>query len=219
MINNKLSKIEELIKDGSFILDIGCDHALLDVSLMLNKKNIKCIASDKREKPLLKAKENIEKLNLQDKITLRICDGIGNISDDITDIVISGMGGILIKDIILKDKEKIKKQRIITCPNNDSDILRYNMYKNGFVIEEEYLVEDKYIYEIITFRKTNKKERITNIEIKYGKYFEKDELYYKYFNNKRQTMINILHKLPNKYILKKLKISMEIKSLDKILKH
>ena len=41
MINNKLSKIEELIKDGSFILDIGCDHALLDVSLMLNKKNIK----------------------------------------------------------------------------------------------------------------------------------------------------------------------------------
>ena len=93
------------------------------------------------------------------------------------------------------------------------------MYKNGFVIEEEYLVEDKYIYEIITFRKTNKKERITNIEIKYGKYFEKDELYYKYFNNKRQTMINILHKLPNKYILKKLKISMEIKSLDKILKH
>ena len=34
MINNKLSKIEELIKDGSFIIEIGCDNALLDVSLI-----------------------------------------------------------------------------------------------------------------------------------------------------------------------------------------
>ena len=60
-ISKRLRVISDFITDNSFILDIGCDHALLDIYTVLNKKNIKAIASDINEGPLKSAKENIKK--------------------------------------------------------------------------------------------------------------------------------------------------------------
>ena len=48
-ISKRLRVIGDLVKDNSFILDIGCDHALLDIYVVKNKKNIKAIASDINE--------------------------------------------------------------------------------------------------------------------------------------------------------------------------
>ena len=37
-ISKRLRVIGDLVKDNSFILDIGCDHALLDIYVVKNKK-------------------------------------------------------------------------------------------------------------------------------------------------------------------------------------
>ena len=69
-INNRLKKIGDLVDANSFCLDVGCDHALLDIYVVKNKKNIKAIASDINEKPLKIAKENIKKYDAKNiKIT------------------------------------------------------------------------------------------------------------------------------------------------------
>ena len=60
-ISKRLRAISDFISDNSFILDIGCDHALLDIYCALNKKNVKAIASDINEGPLAMAKENVQK--------------------------------------------------------------------------------------------------------------------------------------------------------------
>ena len=56
-IDNRLKRIADFIPSDSYILDVGCDHALLDIYLALNRKNIKLIASDINENPLKKAQE------------------------------------------------------------------------------------------------------------------------------------------------------------------
>ena len=64
MINVKLSKrlkaIADLVDKDSKIIDVGCDHALLDIYLL--KKTIikKAIASDVNEGALNQAKRNIK---------------------------------------------------------------------------------------------------------------------------------------------------------------
>ena len=63
-ISKRLRVISEFIPDNSFFLDIGCDHALLDIYTIQNKKNTKAIASDINEGPLKSAKENIKKYKL-----------------------------------------------------------------------------------------------------------------------------------------------------------
>ena len=42
-INNRLKMIGDLVEANSFCLDVGCDHALLDIYLVSQKKNIKAI--------------------------------------------------------------------------------------------------------------------------------------------------------------------------------
>ena len=59
-INARLKKIGDLVEANSFCLDIGCDHALLDIYLVNQNKNIKAIASDIAEGPLEQAKNNIK---------------------------------------------------------------------------------------------------------------------------------------------------------------
>ena len=40
-ISNRLKLIASFVDDDSKVIDVGCDHALLDIFLVLNKKNIK----------------------------------------------------------------------------------------------------------------------------------------------------------------------------------
>ena len=60
-INARLKKIGDLVEANSFCLDIGCDHALLDIYLVTQNKNIKAIASDIAEGPLEHARRNIKR--------------------------------------------------------------------------------------------------------------------------------------------------------------
>jgi len=212
-INNKLKQIAELVLPNSFLLDVGCDHALLDI--YLTNKNVRCIGSDINILPLEKAKENIKKYRVEDKITLKVGDGLEHLTNEIDTIVISGMGGILIKDIIKKDLNKIGNQKIITCPNNDSYVLRKFMTSNGFKIEKEILVKDKYIYEIIVFIKGI--EKYSNKEIMYGKYFIHDDLYKEYFTKKIDTLISIKNNLPKKHFIKKMELTKKIRGLKNII--
>ena len=212
-INNKLKQIAELVLPNSFLLDVGCDHALLDI--YLTNKNVRSIASDINKLPLEKASENIKKYRVEDKITLKVGDGLEHLTNEIDTIVISGMGGILIKDIIKKDLNKIGNQKIITCPNNDSDVLRKFMTSNGFKIEQEILVKDKYIYEVIVFVRGF--EKYSNKEIMYGKYFIHDDLYKEYFTKKIVTLISIKDNLPKKHFIKKIQLTKKIRRLRSII--
>ena len=67
-LSKRLKKIADYIPENSRIVDIGCDHALLDIYLVQTKKTNQIIASDINPNALKNAKKNIKKYNLEDKI-------------------------------------------------------------------------------------------------------------------------------------------------------
>ena len=81
-INDRLKKIGDLVQTNSFCLDVGCDHAFLDIYLVQRKDHIKAIASDIKEGPLHQARENIKKYHLEDEIECRLGNGLDTYSDD-----------------------------------------------------------------------------------------------------------------------------------------
>ena len=103
-LSKRLQRIASFIPDNVYLLDVGCDHALLDIYLMQTRKNIKIIASDINPNPLKIAQANLNKYNLNNKIELKQMNGLDNINPDINCLVIAGMGGILITDIIQQKK-------------------------------------------------------------------------------------------------------------------
>ena len=74
-ISARLRTIASLVKDNSSIVDVGCDHVLLDIYLT-KYKNVHCVASDNKASCLNNAISNIKKYNLEDKIKTILCDGV-----------------------------------------------------------------------------------------------------------------------------------------------
>lgn len=218
-IDNRLKRIADFIPSDSYILDVGCDHALLDIYLALNRKNVKLIASDINENPLKKAQENIRKYNLEDKITLVKADGISKINDEVDTVVIAGMGTSTINDIINNDLKKLKNvKKIIISSHTSSFELRENMNKKGFKIIDEAVVFDKgKYYEIIVY--SNGYEKLSKLDMKYGPIISKrkDEITKAYFNERYLKLIEIYKKIPNGN--KKLKddLNKKIKEIKKFL--
>ena len=69
-INDRLKKIGDLVSANSFCLDVGCDHALLDIYLVKQDRGINAIASDIAEGPCDAARRNIKREKLEEKIRL-----------------------------------------------------------------------------------------------------------------------------------------------------
>lgn len=218
-LDNRLKRITDFIPSDSYILDVGCDHALLDIYLVLNRNNVKLIASDINENPLKIAKENIKKYNLEDEITLEKADGVSKINDEVDTVVIAGMGTSTINDIINNDLKKLKNvKKIIISSHTSSFELRENMNKKGFKIIDEAVVFDKgKYYEIIVY--SNGYEKLSKLDMKYGPIISKrkDEITKAYFNERYLKLIEIYKKIPNGN--KKLKddLNKKIKEIKKFL--
>lgn len=218
-LDNRLKRITDFIPSDSYILDVGCDHALLDIYLALNRNNVKLIASDINENPLKIAKENIKKYNLEDKIKLEKADGVSKINDEVDIVVIAGMGTSTINDIINNDLEKLKNvKKIIISSHTSSFELRENMNKKGFKIIDEAVVFDKgKYYEIIVY--SNGYERLSKLDMEYGPIISKrkDEITKAYFNERYLKLIEIYKKIPNGNEKLKDDLNKKIKEIKKFL--
>ena len=205
-LSKRLDAITEFIEEEDKLIDIGCDHALLDIYLKEKYPSIKIIASDITEGAIKQAKKNIEKHNLEDKIDLRKGDGL-NIVDasEFDTIVISGMGYHTIVKI-LNNSERMKNvKKIIIQSNTDVVKLRKSIIRLGYKISREKLVEDKEIvYTIIEF--VPGKEKYDYKQIYFGPRLmeNKDDLFNDYYHKKLLKYENLLLQLPKGYIMSKL---------------
>ena len=213
-ISNRLKEIASFVDDNASIIDIGCDHALLDIFLVQNKKIKKIVASDNKKEPLNTARSNIKKYNLDDKIELSLSDGLTNISNDIDTVIISGMGGALINEI-LNPKYLENVSTLIISPQSDIYDVRLHLNKIGYKFIEEKIIFDQGKYYII-MKLIKEKEKLELEQLKYGPILlnKKDSIFYEYYNNILKEKIKILNKVPNNI---KKDISEEIDELNELL--
>lgn len=151
-LSDRLQKIADFIEPGESTADIGTDHGFLPIALWESGKSPHVILSDINAGPLEKARANINKYYPEKEFDIRIGSGIQTLKPaEVDAIVIAGMGGLLITEIIGDDLEKSKSYRkLILQPRNGQEKLRLWLIKNGFTIEDEVLVkEGKYFCEII----------------------------------------------------------------------
>ena len=98
MISKRLKEIAKYSNGFNLLLDVGSDHGLLPIYAIKNNFVNEAIASDINFKPLIKAKENFNKYELN--INTICFDGIPETNADV--IVIAGMGAELIISILEK---------------------------------------------------------------------------------------------------------------------
>ena len=211
-INARLKKIGDLVEANSFCLDVGCDHALLDIYLVHRNKNIKAVASDIAEGPLEQAKKNIKRERLDDKIETRLGNGLSTYTNEIDTVIISGMGGRNIIGICKENLKVLKKiKTLIISPNNYQIDVKKFLTSNGFYIDNEEFVKDKnFIYQIIILKRGKKK--YTKKEYFFGPKFleKKGPLFREYYLRELKSKEILKSMLPSKYRLKRYQLKKEI---------
>ena len=105
-MSKRLAAIGALVTEGGILADIGTDHALLPIRLVLDGKVPRAIAMDVNEGPLARAGEAIRRAGLADRIQTRLSDGFAALKEGEADsAVIAGMGGDLVIRILTECRE------------------------------------------------------------------------------------------------------------------
>ena len=153
------------------LADIGCDHCYLPVLAIESGRVQSAIGIDVSRGPLEKAAENIAKAGLRDKVELRLGYGLSPLkAGECESAVISGMGGMLICDILEKDMEVAKSfKQLILSPQSDISYVRKTLHKWGFCIYGEDMVTDKGKFYTIIVAKQGDDEKYSDFEYEYGK--------------------------------------------------
>lgn len=170
----RLERVASFVPENAVVADIGSDHAYLPAWLCLSNKITKAIAGEVVKGPYESAVALVNARGLQDKISVRMADGLEVIKkeDQVTAITICGMGGSLIRDILDRGKNKghlFGEERLILQPNIGEYSLRKWLQKESYHIEaEEILEEDGKIYEIIVAEKKESPTEYSEKELYMG---------------------------------------------------
>ena len=165
-LDSRLAAAAGLCRRGVVVCDVGTDHAQLACYLADEEKEV--IAFDINDGPLEAARRTVEQHGKKNVRVLR-SDGLQEI-DYADDVVICGMGGELIADIIGGCRFLSENTRFILQPMTKAEVLRRRLYAEGFDIAEEHTAyEGKRAYVIMLVRYTGEKHDIDDISALCGK--------------------------------------------------
>ena len=175
MLSKRLKVVLDYIENDDIVADIGCDHGYLGIACI--EKGIKFVQLiDNKEGPLSSAKANLKNYD-SSKYELILSDGLDLINNSVNTVVICGMGGELIVDIINNHLDIVKNmKKVIVQANTKINYLRKYLSEHSLKIVDESIVEDMdKIYEIIVFTYEECSEKLDDFDILFGPCLRKEK--------------------------------------------
>ena len=205
VVSSRIKTIADFILDGDVVVDVGADHGLLELYLLAKYQNISITAVENKIGPYKILEQSLKGLK---NVKLSLSDGISSVDDKTKTVVIAGMGGINIKNILNKHPEKVGGlNKIVIDAHRDIEIARKTIVNFGFRISQEKIVfeQDKF-YVISEFIKDEKPQHYSDDIMQFGYELYKDELWPKYKeyliekNNKTIRKIKKLNSMQDKVL-------------------
>ncbi len=151
-LSKRLEAVAGFVTKGNGIIDIGTDHAYLPIELISRGIASSALAVDVNPGPLERAKENIRKAGLEDKIKISLGNGLSGVDDTAgKSIIIAGMGGPLALGILEAYPEKIaaSSEFILQIQSRIEDFRRGLEKINIKIIDEDMVFENGKYYPVI----------------------------------------------------------------------
>lgn len=196
-LSKRLNKIAELVDFGASVIDVGTDHGYVPNFLCENKISSDIIATDISNNSLQKSIELTKELENEKYIRNILANGI--IDEKRDNIIIAGLGGIQIAEIINNSIEIAKSaKKLILQPMQKTNILRRELNNMGFeIIDEEMIYEDDRYFEILIARFLGKEklEKLDEEEYFLSKKLidKRDKTYFQFLKERKVYLEKILN--------------------------
>lgn len=206
-ISDRLQSLTKYIFKEDIVMDVGCDHALIDIYLVQSGLLDRIVVCDVNPNALQNGIDNIEKYNLDDKIIPVLGYGIEKSNEyNINTLIISGMGSKNIIDILgSPNLDRIYK--LVLQSNNNHYELRRFLNNHGFNIkEEEIIVDAKKTYINIVAIREYETDTLSELELEFGPILTLKKDYLDYFKTLRDDYLDIVAKSHSEDLRKKIKM-------------
>lgn len=173
-LSPRLKTVASFLEGVTLLCDVGSDHAYLPVYAIQHGLITNAIAGEVVKGPFESAQQTVQDYLLNNKISVRLGDGLDVVTskDEVKAISICGMGGELIARILEQGRVKgtlTGNEKLVLQPNVAEHLLRQWLVDHHYEILEEVVVEDHHrLYEIIVAEKREQNVPLTATQIKFG---------------------------------------------------
>lgn len=168
----RLRTVAALVPDGARLVDVGTDHAYLPAYLIAMGQIPSAIATDIRSGPLGRARATVEHYGLQERLQLRLCDGLAAVgADEVEAVTVAGMGGETILAILEQSPWAFDKVCVLQ-PMSAVEELRAGLDRLGVPISREVLSREKdtlYVTMLLEHETVRARRVLTPAEIYVGR--------------------------------------------------
>lgn len=163
-MNARLTAVCSLLRPCRLLADIGCDHGYV-ARYALDNGVENVVASDVSAGSLMKARKLLAPYGSRARL---VCaDGLTALETDPDTIVIAGMGGMLICDIL---REYAGRAALVLGPQKDVPAVRRFLTAKGYRITDDFVAADrKRFYDVL--RAERGTAQPTELQIRYGMFY------------------------------------------------
>lgn len=210
-ISERLKSLVKYIHTDDKIMDVGCDHAILDIYLVQTGVLHNIYVCDVNPNALANGKENIEKYELGSNIFPILSYGIEKINElDVDTLVISGMGSKNIIEILSSPNLDRVYKLVLQSNNNHNELRRFLVGKGFRIFAEEIIKDGKKTYVNILAGRDMMIPNYNDIEFEFGpllitnpdnlEYFEEqlrsnEQIYYSSHSEETRKKISYLEEI------------------------
>ena len=142
VLDPRLSMIARLVGPCERYADIGCDHGRLGAFMLQKGLCQRAVLTDISEPSLSKARALMDRLDLTGRVTFAAGDGALALDGPVDAVVIAGMGGATIAQIVREGRERLGGARLVLQPNVAAPQLRKTLSECGYEIHDERVARD-----------------------------------------------------------------------------
>ena len=215
-LSRRLHAVAGKVTRGNRLADIGTDHGYIPIYLVSEGICPSAIAMDVNQGPLDRADAHIREYGLSDKIGTRLSNGLERLEASEADsIVIAGMGGALMTDILNGGMHVIESgKELILQPQSEIFKVRHFLHDNGYMIVDEQILKEEGKYYFIIKAVPGQQKYEEEFLYEYGECLlkEKDSLMMEYLEREQKKYHKILEGLAENTSEAALVRSQEVKS-------
>lgn len=196
----RLTCVAQHIAPTDLVIDVGSDHGQLSAYCLDHHVTPFVIATDIHKAPALRTESYLKAMGYEKQSKTFCTDGLSGIElKPRTTVVIAGMGGLEIRDILsdaMKERDLFAYDdlRFVLQPQRSLEELRFFLAENGFSIECESITKDRgRFYSVIEVTYSGTPYKIDLKEAFFGPYIlkEKPPFYQEFMAHERSVIEKI----------------------------
>ena len=170
--SKRIETLCSLLTKVDVFADVGCDHGYCSEYMLKNELCQKAILSDISKGSLQKAETLLAEYIKSGRAISVLGNGFFQVPHDVDLVLIAGMGGSEIVEILSDKKYGFMPKRFVFQPMHDQEKLRRYILENGGNIEKDFTFSDVKYYDVLCGGKVKEGEQVrvySDLDYEFGK--------------------------------------------------